>query len=326
MSRRAAAGVRSGRVGVPRQQACPNRRQAVERKHVGHGACGSRCPRFQQLRQGIQTIGGDEPGWRPRQEVRIDQRIGRDQPVVPERALEAVRAAPGDDRVAGHLAPRARRRGHGHEWDRWPAIWGAASDAFDVLHDRRARPRESSDRLGHVQDAASAHAHDHVRREVASHGGVAVDELRSGLCHRPHVAGERDPPFLQATDEALELVRRKRSLAGDEEQPGTQVRHDIRQVLDDARSEPDPGQPCDGERHRRRQPMAIEHGRPSIALPPRAGGAFCQRAASCRPLANLDWSGACAHHGGATVHHPGGALAASRCVGCVLLRSSRPGW
>ena len=145
------------------------------------------------------------------------------------------------------------------------------------------RQREPGDCLGCVQHTATTDAHDHVRAQAACCRGVPVDESRAGLRGRPHVADERHATVCQTPDELVEALRSKRSLASHQEDSRLpSVADHIRQVLDDARPEPDAWQSRHGERQGHRQSIASGHGRSSHRGAWRHG--WCVLSTSVQPV------------------------------------------
>ena len=59
-----------------------------------------------------------------------------------------------------------------------------------MVHDRRPGTRQPGDRLGHVQDAPAADAHDDVRIDPPGRRRVPVDGVRSRFSPDPNMTDD----------------------------------------------------------------------------------------------------------------------------------------
>ena len=116
---------RSVRVRVPREQAVARGLEPRQRERVGDRRRPERDVRLEQLRERVHPVGRDPDRSHAREQVRVDDRIRGDEPLVAERALVARRPALADHRVARGLGARARGRGHRDERHRRAGVGDA---------------------------------------------------------------------------------------------------------------------------------------------------------------------------------------------------------
>ena len=147
---------------MPGQEPVPRGLQPGQRERIGERPGAQGGIGLQQLGERVHPVGRDPHRVVARQEVRIDHRIRRDQALVPERALVAVRPTLADHGVPGCLAAGAGGGGHRDERHRRPLVRTHPGQSLEVLDHAGAGPQQTGDRLGRIEHGPAAHAQDHV--------------------------------------------------------------------------------------------------------------------------------------------------------------------
>jgi hypothetical protein len=228
------------------------RRQGLARGHdpgagegIGHRVGARRDEGLEELRKGVQAVGGDQRRWAGGEQIRIDDRPFGDQPVVAERLLEAA-----GRRQHGILRRLGTGTGGGRHGDerRCRAVVGQfRADALKMVHHRVAGPQQPGDGFGRIERAAAADADHASNREAAQGGDGRIDELRRRFAGDTLACSQARPRCERrsANSRAPASDSTNERSAGDEQQMTAVTGSDVRELVEGAAAEFDARQAGD---------------------------------------------------------------------------------